>query len=266
VPYLYRTNFIEFFIPHLLVSMAELTCEGCGSKFKGRGYTAHLSRTTNPPCMAIFERESARGLADQALSEDFGKPQDHGLPHGQFMGDFFGEYGPREFDYIESDDEGEISSGGSEEEEDEEEDLDAGERADLADGYEAPRPAVHDDVSMAGPDSVAVPDNHPALVRVREVRKAAEDRFHHQPVVVKYPGGLAGRQISPAIHPTSEKAYESTLEGSAPSNPYAPFTSKMDWEVAKWAKLRGAGSTAFSDLLNIEGVSEMTARTRKFSA
>ncbi|KAJ3769430.1 hypothetical protein FB446DRAFT_812086 [Lentinula raphanica] len=37
---------------------------------------------------------------------------------------------------------------------------------------------------------------------------------------------------------------------------WAPFTSKMDWELAHWAKLRGAGSTAFSDLLAIEGVGE----------
>ncbi|KAJ7137196.1 hypothetical protein C8R44DRAFT_828619 [Mycena epipterygia] len=37
-------------------------------------------------------------------------------------------------------------------------------------------------------------------------------------------------------------------------NPYAPFNSKMDWEVARWAKLRGSGSTAFTDLLNVEGV------------
>jgi hypothetical protein len=29
----------------------------------------------------------------------------------------------------------------------------------------------------------------------------------------------------------------------------------MDWKVAHWAKLRGPGSTAFSDLLNIDGVS-----------
>ena len=29
----------------------------------------------------------------------------------------------------------------------------------------------------------------------------------------------------------------------------------MDWEIAKWAKLPGAGSTAFPDLLAIEGVS-----------
>ncbi|KAJ7789675.1 hypothetical protein B0H14DRAFT_3502730 [Mycena olivaceomarginata] len=30
----------------------------------------------------------------------------------------------------------------------------------------------------------------------------------------------------------------------------------MDWEVARWAKLRGSGSTAFTDLLHIEGVRE----------
>ena len=29
----------------------------------------------------------------------------------------------------------------------------------------------------------------------------------------------------------------------------------MDWEIAKLAKLWGTGSTAFSDLLAIEGVS-----------
>ncbi|KAJ3998021.1 hypothetical protein F5050DRAFT_1798690 [Lentinula boryana] len=35
-------------------------------------------------------------------------------------------------------------------------------------------------------------------------------------------------------------------------NIWAPFVSKMDWELAHWAKLRGAGSTAFSDLLAID--------------
>jgi hypothetical protein len=33
-----------------------------------------------------------------------------------------------------------------------------------------------------------------------------------------------------------------------------PFISKMDWEIARWAKLRGPGSTAFSELLSIDGV------------
>ncbi|KAG2741893.1 hypothetical protein P692DRAFT_20750106, partial [Suillus brevipes Sb2] len=38
------------------------------------------------------------------------------------------------------------------------------------------------------------------------------------------------------------------------ANPWAPFNSQMDWEVAHWAKVRGLGSTAFTDLLAIEGV------------
>lgn len=35
---------------------------------------------------------------------------------------------------------------------------------------------------------------------------------------------------------------------------YASFKSKRDWEIARWAKLRGVGSTSFSELLAIDGV------------
>ncbi|KAJ7834648.1 hypothetical protein B0H14DRAFT_3461949 [Mycena olivaceomarginata] len=127
----------------------------------------------------------------------------------------------------------------------EEDDLDAEERADLTHGYEPPRPlvAASEDAPMPEPGT----DNIPAPAR--EIRKAAEDRFHHKPIVVKYPGNMAGKPISTTRDPTSEKAYESALKDGTSSNPYAPFTSKMDWEVAKWAKLRGACSTAFSDLM-----------------
>ena len=38
-------------------------------------------------------------------------------------------------------------------------------------------------------------------------------------------------------------------------NPWAPFTSEVDWKVAHWAKMRGPGSTAFSKLLAIDGIS-----------
>ncbi|KAJ7864581.1 hypothetical protein B0H14DRAFT_3084418 [Mycena olivaceomarginata] len=41
-----------------------------------------------------------------------------------------------------------------------------------------------------------------------------------------------------------------------PNSVYAPFNSKLDWEVARWAKLRGAGSTAFTELLKINGVAQ----------
>ncbi|KAM6489937.1 hypothetical protein JOM56_014516 [Amanita muscaria] len=37
------------------------------------------------------------------------------------------------------------------------------------------------------------------------------------------------------------------------TNPYAPFTSQLEWEMAMWAKLRGPSSTAFTELMAIEG-------------
>ncbi|KAG2047149.1 hypothetical protein BDR06DRAFT_985315 [Suillus hirtellus] len=39
-------------------------------------------------------------------------------------------------------------------------------------------------------------------------------------------------------------------------NIYALFASKIDWEMARWAKLRGPSSTVFSDLLSIKGLGE----------
>ncbi|KAM6490342.1 hypothetical protein JOM56_014319 [Amanita muscaria] len=40
------------------------------------------------------------------------------------------------------------------------------------------------------------------------------------------------------------------------SDKYAPFNSLVDWEVAKWAKLRGPSSSALTEFLAIEGVVE----------
>ncbi|KAG2337294.1 hypothetical protein BDR05DRAFT_978558 [Suillus weaverae] len=40
------------------------------------------------------------------------------------------------------------------------------------------------------------------------------------------------------------------------NNIYALFASKIDWEMAWWAKLQGPSSTVFSDLLSIESLSE----------
>ncbi|KAJ7161228.1 hypothetical protein B0H12DRAFT_1246967 [Mycena haematopus] len=236
--------------------MAAIICEGCGIEFKGKGYTMHLSRTKNPACLMISQHENARGLLGQESLEEFGTT-DHGLPSGECAGDFFGDYSANDFGYIDSDDAGETPISGSDElseDTDEEDDLDAEERADLTHGYEAPRPQAPTPQDTPMPS--ASTDDNPAPAPRREIRKAAEDRFHHRPIIVKYPGTSAGKPISGARNQTSEKAYESTLKDSAPSNPYAPFTSKKDWEFARWAKLRGPGSTAVSDLLNIEGVRE----------
>ncbi|KAG1746060.1 hypothetical protein EDD22DRAFT_981986 [Suillus occidentalis] len=56
-------------------------------------------------------------------------------------------------------------------------------------------------------------------------------------------------------YPDLRAEYEAHLANEE-ENVYHPFASKMEWEVARWAKLRGLSSTALSDLLAIEGISE----------
>ncbi|KAI1782523.1 hypothetical protein LXA43DRAFT_1143098, partial [Ganoderma leucocontextum] len=51
------------------------------------------------------------------------------------------------------------------------------------------------------------------------------------------------------------QGYASRVSGSA-DNPYAPFNSRLDWEIARWGKLRGSSSTSLTELLQIQGVAE----------
>jgi hypothetical protein len=66
-----------------------------------------------------------------------------------------------------------------------------------------------------------------------------------------YPGSQAGAVHSHGIPTTKE--FENMLGGPSP-NPFAPFNNQTDWELAKWAKLRGPGSTSFTELMGVTGV------------
>ncbi|KAJ7603583.1 hypothetical protein FB45DRAFT_1087710 [Roridomyces roridus] len=202
------------------------------------------------------------------MLENFGDLSDHGLPvgHTTFRGDFFGDdYTQQDLGYESSDDDEEPPQSDDEDEADpharDEEDASL---AGLEEGYEPPRLAA-----SSLDDDVPMPDAPPATVPcvpTREVRKAAEDRFHRKPIVVHYPSDVAGKPINTTRSDTSEQAYKASLDKSAEQNPYAPFDSKMDWEVARWAKLRGSGSTAFTDLLQIDGVREALGLSYKTTA
>ena len=74
---------------------------------------------------------------------------------------------------------------------------------------------------------------------------------HIEMVKVFFPGQRAGEVLSEGI-PTM-KEHENNLGGQT-SNPYSPFNSEIDWEVAKWARLRGPSATSFDELLEINGV------------
>ena len=61
------------------------------------------------------------------------------------------------------------------------------------------------------------------------------------PFVTPYPGGMAGAVHSKANMGENQK-YEHQMGEESQENLYAPFTLKLDWEVAKCAKMRGLHS------------------------
>jgi hypothetical protein len=140
---------------------------------------------------------------------------------------------------------------------DEQEDtLTAIEAAELETGWEPERPGAR---GASQVDSAAVHDGLTlrtnAHVESGTVhRSQAEKRADANPFITRYSDKYPARHAGAAVMQTepSDINYRSTVDGL--TNAWAPFTSKLDWDIAKWAKLWGAGSTAFSDLLAIDGV------------
>ena len=89
----------------------------------------------------------------------------------------------------------------------------------------------------------------PAETRGRET---VEKSIRQQVYVDYFPLATAGAPIKHSQEPAS--AHSDAQPSPAEGNPYAPFKSRMDWEIARWAKLRGPGSTAITELLDIAGV------------
>ncbi|THU83771.1 hypothetical protein K435DRAFT_688905 [Dendrothele bispora CBS 962.96] len=83
---------------------------------------------------------------------------------------------------------------------------------------------------------------------------------HRDDIHVVEFGGRAGEVLpdSDSVPLHLRNAFSQYQSGipNANHNIWAPFTSRIDWEVARWGKTRNVGSTSFSDLLAIEGVAE----------
>ena len=70
-------------------------------------------------------------------------------------------------------------------------------------------------------------------------------------IIDQFPFGSPGSPIPGSSRGLS--AYEALREMHT-DNPWAPFSSQLDWEVARWAKMRSPSSTAVTELLAIPGV------------
>jgi hypothetical protein len=77
---------------------------------------------------------------------------------------------------------------------------------------------------------------------------------------MKFSGEKAGALYMDQDCVDENTSYNSQINNQ--DNPFSPFSSQIDWEIAHWAKTRGPSSTAFTELMRIEGVSGITLRAQ----
>lgn len=102
------------------------------------------------------------------------------------------------------------------------------------------------DINHASVD-LGTTNNHRSLGR-----EAIENHLRQKIFVVQHSSLHAGQPIRQSERTAYQRYADDAINHA--SNIYAPFTSRMEWELARWAKLRSPSSTAFTDLLKIEGV------------
>ncbi|KAH7873925.1 uncharacterized protein C8R40DRAFT_1171844 [Lentinula edodes] len=204
----------------------------------------HLS-----PMPATVDDDSAR-LIEQPVY----KPDQ--VPPMRFVGDFFGQdYTTEDFPGLED---VEDNSDDDEGNDDDESNDDEGEVVTTELQWEPERQVQtcqsHDDMVIDPPITNAPHTSNPLLRSLPSHRDGIHiQRFGGQagaPLPTSQPHYLSSQKSDPGF-----QQYQSSIVDSE-SNIWAPFTSKSDWEMACWAKIRGSGSTAFSELLLIDGVIE----------
>ncbi len=85
---------------------------------------------------------------------------------------------------------------------------------------------------------------------VKPVGHAPAEETHFE--IEPFPFVTAGAPIPGSDHGLS--GFEAYRQSIGSNNNYAPFHSKLDWDLAQWAKMHGPSSSAISKLLEIEGV------------
>ncbi|KAK7060730.1 hypothetical protein VNI00_000462 [Paramarasmius palmivorus] len=236
------------------------TCVACNTKnLSYTGYKFHLRFSQNPGCQQLYSQLQSY-VPDDSDSDysDTGDEDDDGFNAATpFEGDYFGEtYTLEDFGLsdVDVEDDEALGNGNGEGEEVqllpqvESDDEEAVEQVLLENTWEPPR---------AAPSSVRYPDidgDMDAEDVPRTAREVLEEQMRNSIFVESFPSVIAGAPIHQ--HRQNIDAHYQQSVNMSEENPYAPFNSKLDWEVARWAKLRGPGAVAFTELLQIEGFCE----------
>ncbi|THH20201.1 hypothetical protein EW146_g1111 [Bondarzewia mesenterica] len=144
-----------------------------------------------------------------------------------------------------------------------ENDDDDGEIDDDEPGWEAPAAALLLEAQNFDP---APMDEDEVAELNRNARLEEEEDLWKDSHILPFWKGAAGAAVRNEGTSMYEE-YHHTLSGLGEPTPniWTPFISRTDWEVARWAKLRGPSSTAVSELLNIEGIHERLGLSYKTS-
>ncbi|GLB45950.1 putative protein Coprinopsis cinerea okayama7 130 [Lyophyllum shimeji] len=233
-----------------------VTCQGCGQSIKRNGLKNHLRISTDPRCHTQEWQDSKSTntfpsinipLPNAPLTDLPGIPQEEVIPV-EPAGDFFGDYTDCEEDDEVLEPVDDVDGVAFDEDEEDEDILDAS-NAEQEVGLEPTREHLPDHTPTIEDDDV-MPTSHQPAARLRG---GGEESLSNEPFVVKFPISTAGAVYSQDEKTTNEK-YAQDLGDT--ENPFAPFSSQLDWEIARWAKLRGPSSTAFTELMKIDGVVE----------
>lgn len=225
---------------------------GCGSSFKRSGLRVHQIRSNDIRCQAILtdstdlQQEAneeppndTNGWGPTEMPDEFRMEID---PKGDYFGDYVG-YTSAELVIEPAADGDQEEPGESEDEEFGVEDQDQGVGLEPERIFMEPVPQGEDDNVGDRP------------IPAMRLRGGAEENLQKKPFVVKFSKGRAGAVYSQGHGNDRDTVYANKI--SDPGNPYSPFASKLEWEIAYWAKTRGPSSTAFTELMKIEGVSEI---------
>ncbi|KAG2124977.1 hypothetical protein BD769DRAFT_1358565 [Suillus cothurnatus] len=242
------------------------TCPGCAKTFEHTGYSHHLSKTTNPACTALLQHSGLFPQSEDEDDRDSDSDSDHdGFDGGtqdnfnsdsqhltEFTGDYFGNYDEQDLEWPEA--RVPLDSDAEDEQDDSEDHV-----SEVEHGWERPADPVLQDFDVM----VDFEESDPSSQRHAAERQEVEKPLGRQPTIEKFPRRHAGAPIH-ISGTTAFESYNNVLRGA--DNVWAPFVSRIDYEVAKWAKLRGSGSTAFSELLAVEGISQLTILTQLHDA
>jgi hypothetical protein len=81
-----------------------------------------------------------------------------------------------------------------------------------------------------------------------------DDDDDERNILVDEDAGRIFRKETPPRY-TQDREGDTLMEEDGEPNPFAPFSSELDWRVAHWAVKDGPGHNAFNRLLEIPGVS-----------